>query len=219
MARVAVAEIGKRLGRKAPRQVACVAKAREHPGMVSPTRRAKVRRVKATPDRCQSAYSSHILSFRSASVIGGLGPVAGVGVSAPHLTSRHRSSSEPVVDLARWRGSGPSSSRMKFNMIPVTITGGDSQSANSSGDGFLVPKRDLVVGLQTAIRRKWLRICKGSPDASALIEELAAMRMVERDDGRAGFGARRGMHDDLVMATALAWWRVRRAGLAPPIGR
>jgi hypothetical protein len=54
----------------------------------------------------------------------------------------------PVVDLARARGLGR-------GLMPVTITGGSGENV-SARDGYRVPKRDLITGLQVAFETKTL---------------------------------------------------------------
>ncbi|MDO8943344.1 MAG: hypothetical protein Q7U75_09185, partial [Desulfobacterales bacterium] len=106
----------------------------------------------------------------------------------------------PVVDLLR-------RADLKCSVVAVTITSGDSESAD--GSGYRVPKRDLMTGLQVAFEKRWLGVCDCGEATDALLEELRATRMTVTANGTVRWGASRG-HDDLVMAAALAWWRVRR---------
>ena len=105
----------------------------------------------------------------------------------------------PVVDLLR-------ASRPGCPIIPVTITGGDSESQN--GSQWRVPKRDLVVGLQVLLEQGRLRIADGLAEGALLLEELRQMRVKMTPSGHERFEAWRGSsHDDLVLAVALAcWW-------------
>lgn len=110
----------------------------------------------------------------------------------------------PVVDVFRARGLGR-------GLMPVTITGG--MSANASAKyGYRVPKRDLITGLQVAFETKTLGISAGlGPVVETLIRELMEMRCEVSDTGHEKYGVwRGGLHDDLVLATALAWWGTRQ---------
>ena len=62
----------------------------------------------------------------------------------------------PVMDLLRAAGLG-------CELVAVTITGGDR--AVRADDGWRVPKRDLVVGLQVMLEAESLRIAAGLRDA------------------------------------------------------
>jgi hypothetical protein len=76
---------------------------------------------------------------------------------------------------------------------------------------YLVPKRDLIVGLQVMLQAGELQIAEGMPGTAELLAEMASMRVRITDSGREQFGAwREGAHDDLVLAVALACWGVRR---------
>jgi hypothetical protein len=110
----------------------------------------------------------------------------------------------PVVDLLRMRGLGR-------GLMPVTITGG--MSANGSArEGYRVPKRDLITGLQVAFETRTLGIAGGLGGmVEALIEELTEMRCEVSETGHEKFGVwREGLHDDLVLATSLGWWGMRQ---------
>ena len=105
----------------------------------------------------------------------------------------------PVVDLLR-------QSCLKCSIVPVMITGGDAESAD--GEVWRTPKRDLIVGLQVAMQKRWLEVARRGRAVEAFVKELLALRMRVSVTGERFAG--RG-HDDLVMAAALAWWRVRRS--------
>src|SRR3954447_22387189 len=75
---------------------------------------------------------------------------------------------QPVVDLLRQSG-------LRRGLVPVTITGGERTSG--SGDGYRVPKRDLVTGLQIAFETRSLEIAKGVAGVETLISELMLMRV------------------------------------------
>ena len=80
-------------------------------------------------------------------------------------------------------------------------------------DLYRVPKRELVTILQVALQAKRLRIAEGLPLAELLVKELRGFRVRITATGHAKFGNdvgewREADHDDLVLATALAVWRV-----------
>jgi hypothetical protein len=106
----------------------------------------------------------------------------------------------PVVDMLR-------AARLPCTLAPVEITGGHTESR--SGETWHVPKRDLVVGLQTALQQKILQIAQGLPLRHELMKELLDVRATLKESGREAYGAREGSHDDLVIALALAVWRAR----------
>jgi hypothetical protein len=108
----------------------------------------------------------------------------------------------PVVDLLREAG-------LHARAVAVTITGADGVSRRSNGD-WLVPKRDLVTGLQLMLQQEELRIASGIRAGDVLVKELREMRVKVGASGHENFEAwRSGAHDDLVLATALACWRSR----------
>jgi hypothetical protein len=108
----------------------------------------------------------------------------------------------PVVDLLR-------EAELNARVVAVTITGADRVSRRSNGD-WLVPKRDLVTGLQLMLQTEELRIASGLRAADVLVKELREMRVKVSMSGHENFEAwRSGAHDDLVLATALACWRSR----------
>ena len=108
----------------------------------------------------------------------------------------------PVVDLLR-------GARLGCRILPVTITGGDSESYS---DGYhRVPKRDLVTGLQLLVQQDRLQIAAKMKDAEVLLREMREMQVRVTDAGREQFGVwRSGSHDDLVLAVALSAWAANR---------
>ena len=108
----------------------------------------------------------------------------------------------PVVDLLRTAG-------LRCELIPVTITGGEKESAN--GSGWNVPKRDLIATLQVLLEKNELRVAKELEEAGSLVRELLDVKSRETGGGKARLGAEgTGEHDDLVIALALACWRARK---------
>ncbi|HEX9633830.1 MAG TPA: hypothetical protein VGA02_15315 [Gemmatimonadales bacterium] len=91
-------------------------------------------------------------------------------------------------------------------LVPVTITAGND--AHEGFEGWRVPKRDLVGVVQVLLQRRRLRIAKALAEAERLLEEMEAFRVQITATGRDTYGAGpQGVHDDLVLAVALAcWW-------------
>jgi hypothetical protein len=95
----------------------------------------------------------------------------------------------PVVDSLRELD-------LPCNVVSVTITGGERATRVSGG--WNVPKRDLMAGLRMMIERADLEIAAGLRERRTLLDELIHF-------GKASTQT----HDDLVMAAALACWKVR----------
>jgi hypothetical protein len=93
----------------------------------------------------------------------------------------------PVVDLLR-------KAQLNCRLLPVTITNGAHDAP--VGSGYHVPRRDLITGLQVLFDEGELQIASAMPMAEALVKELTRLK--------------RGSRDDLVLATALAWWWARK---------
>jgi hypothetical protein len=99
------------------------------------------------------------------------------------------------------------------NLDPVacTITSGDSEHLQSEGSNwYRVAKLRLVGQLQALLHSRQLRIAKSIPDAATLAAELMDFRANFTESGNVIFGARVGRHDDLVLALAIACWRLAR---------
>jgi hypothetical protein len=106
-----------------------------------------------------------------------------------------------VIDLLRGADLG-------CELMAVTITGGER--ASRSGGGWMVPKRDLVVGLEVMLETGSLRIATGLREGETFIKELTGMRVKVSAGRREQFEAwREGTHDDLVFAVALACWNAQ----------
>ncbi len=71
-------------------------------------------------------------------------------------------------------------------------------------------KPALIEGLALAIERREIGLM---PD-EILLHELAAYRMERRPEGGYRYSAPPGLHDDCVIATALAWYGVQQGGIA-----
>ena len=102
----------------------------------------------------------------------------------------------PVFDMFRVQGVSP---------IGVSITGGTA----ITNDGLIwsVPKGHLISRVQALLHDARLKIHSELVDASALVNELQNFRAEFSDTGYVRFNARSGVHDDLVLALAIALWR------------
>jgi hypothetical protein len=92
-------------------------------------------------------------------------------------------------------------------IMPVLITAG--QQVNREGGIWRVPKRDLVHPLRVRFEEKSIKIPRGLTYLEALAEELAGYEMkVNQGTGHDSYSndPRETPHDDLVLATALAYW-------------
>ena len=92
-------------------------------------------------------------------------------------------------------------------ILPVLITAGSQ--VNKEGGIWRVPKRDLVHPLRVRFEEKSIKIPRGLVHLEALTEELAGYEMkVNQKTGHDSYAndPRETPHDDLVLATALAYW-------------
>ncbi len=88
----------------------------------------------------------------------------------------------------------------------VTITGGDVVS--KEGLHYKVPKRDLVSQLLTLYQTRRLKTAEGLPLFPVMLNELMNFQQtVNLTTGHDSYEAwRESVHDDLVLAVALATW-------------
>jgi hypothetical protein len=92
-------------------------------------------------------------------------------------------------------------------IMPVLITAGSQ--VNKEGGIWRVPKRDLVHPLRVRFEEKSVKIPRGLTYLEALSEELSGYEMkVNQKTGHDSYSndPRETPHDDLVLATALAYW-------------
>ena len=114
----------------------------------------------------------------------------------------------PVVDLFRKAGLRP---------VAITITGGNV--VTTGGGGYHVPKRDLVTTLQVLFQSGKLKIAGGLKLAPVLMEELLNFKVkINVRTAHDSYEAwREGIHDDLVLAVALACWYAEKRRIARPV--
>jgi hypothetical protein len=117
---------------------------------------------------------------------------------------------ELVIDLTGvGRAIGDMFTTAGLHFTGVTITGGDAERLDpEDGTSWHVSKIQLVSRLQALFHAGDLKIAKSLPEAAALASELQDFRASISEAGYASLGARVGKHDDLVLALALACWRL-----------
>jgi hypothetical protein len=92
----------------------------------------------------------------------------------------------------------------------VTITAGSEETPASGINRWHVAKQILITRLDVVLHTGDLRIAKELRESGPLAEELKNFQRSVSAAGRATYEARVGMHDDLVLAVALAnWWCTR----------
>jgi hypothetical protein len=92
--------------------------------------------------------------------------------------------------------------------VGVIITAG--KSARLRPDGlWSVPKSILAQSVAAPLENGTLKISSALPHAPILLAELQAFRASIGESGHAKFEAAAGVHDDLVLAVALALWRLQ----------
>ena len=107
----------------------------------------------------------------------------------------------PVVEMLRQAG---------LSLVPIWITGGETTSRK--GRIIRVPKRDLVSVLQVVFQTGRLRIASSLPLGPILIDELLNFRAKVTTAGTNTYEAwRESVHDDLVLALAIAVWYAERS--------
>lgn len=95
-------------------------------------------------------------------------------------------------------------------VVPVFVTAGHQAEQGTNG-AWLVPKKDLVTGLQLLLQGRRLTIPAALPEANLLVRELGNFRArptLAADPLQAEW--REGKDDDLVLAVAVAGWHAGR---------
>lgn len=92
--------------------------------------------------------------------------------------------------------------------VCITIHGGSSVTRDPDVIGHRVPKRDLVGAVQVLLQNRRLRIAPALPHAETLKKELLNFRVkIDPHTAHDSYEHwREGIHDDLVLATAIACW-------------
>lgn len=99
--------------------------------------------------------------------------------------------------------------RLACRLMPTLITGGEQEG---SANGYhRVPKRDLITGLRLLLEQRMLKIAAALEHGPTPVNEMADMRVKVTAAGNEQYEAwREGMHDDLVLAVALACWGLEK---------
>jgi hypothetical protein len=114
----------------------------------------------------------------------------------------------PVADMFR-------QARMQCPLYAISIHGGDKAVWDET-DRYLVkvPKRDLVAVVQVLLQSGRLKIADALPASKMLVQELLNFKVkIDPQTAHDSYAAwRENMHDDLVLATALACWIGEKKG-------
>jgi hypothetical protein len=98
-----------------------------------------------------------------------------------------------------------------LNLCPVRVLITAGAAVTRQEGCWHVPKRDLVSVLQVLLQTKRLQVAEDLPEASMLVKELLSFKVKITTQAHDTYGAwREGVHDDLVLATALACWYANR---------
>lgn len=96
--------------------------------------------------------------------------------------------------------------------MPIIITGG--HKVNIDGGTYHVPKRLLVSTLQVALQTKRFKFAGQLPEAATLVSEMQNFQLTITEQANDTYEGRKGAHDDLLLAVAMAVWA--GAWLKPP---
>ncbi len=125
----------------------------------------------------------------------------------PELVVDRTGVGAPVVDGLR---------EMDLKPIAIGITGGTQTTG--SGDDLNVPKLLLASTVDACLAEDRLAITDQADASDALKAELAGFHAKVRPTGSVALEAwREGVHDDLVLALALAVWRGENLPLKPQL--
>ena len=126
---------------------------------------------------------------------------------APELVVDRTGVGAPVVDGLR---------EMDLKPIAIGITGGTQ--VTGSGNDLNVPKLLLASTVDACLSEDRLAITDQAEASDALKAELAGFHAKVRPTGTVALEAwREGVHDDLVLATALAVWRGENLPVQPQL--
>jgi hypothetical protein len=108
----------------------------------------------------------------------------------------------PVADMFKY-------ARMQGALYTIGIHGGDKVLWDET-DKYLVkvPKRDLVAVVQVLLQSGRLKVAEALPEAKTLIKELLNFQVkIDPQTAHDSYSAwRENIHDDLLLAVALACW-------------
>jgi hypothetical protein len=99
--------------------------------------------------------------------------------------------------------------RMPCALYTVGIHGGDKAAWDEEDRSLVrVPKRDLVAVVQVLLQSERLKIAEALPEAKTLVKELLNFKVkIDPQTAHDSYSAwRENIHDDLVLAVALACW-------------
>jgi len=113
----------------------------------------------------------------------------------------------PIVDMLR---------EAQLEPLAISIHGGDT--VTHEGGYTRVPKRDLVGIVRKLLDCERLKVVDRLPDAPTLRLELQNFKIkINPETAHDSYSAwREGMHDDLVLAVAVAAWAAERVVPRPP---
>jgi hypothetical protein len=155
--------------------------------------------LEETPAKCYRVR--HLERHRQRSypeIVGRIASIVGRLPGTPILAVDSTGVGRPVVDMIE-------EARMRADVYPITITGGDS--VIREGRSRRVPKRDLVSTVAVALQTGRLLVARELSHAPVLERELKAFRAKISISGNDTYEAwRERDHDDLVLAVALALW-------------
>jgi hypothetical protein len=92
----------------------------------------------------------------------------------------------------------------RVRLHPVVITGG--HDVNYEGGVWKVPKRHLVGTIQASLQTGRVKFASQLPEAKTLASELQNFQLTITENANDTYEGRKGSHDDLVLAVALALW-------------
>lgn len=142
-----------------------------------------------------SKIADHIVSLRENPAL------LGDATVAIDLTGLGR----PVASLLRERGFS--------DFVGVVITSGDN-AREVAFDEWRAAKSYLIGGLSAAMSNGKLLAAQGLPDREELRRQMEDYQVEVTPSGHITANAASGSHDDMVIATALAWFAAEHIG--PP---
>lgn len=123
-----------------------------------------------------------------------------------NLAADYTGVGRPVVDMLRDAG-------VAASVTPVLITAGHKATYSKDDGAWHVPKKDLVSTLQVLLQAGRLVWSSKLSLSDKLAKELGDFRVKITRANNETFGTwRDGQHDDLVLAVAMACWRLEEFG-------